>query len=483
MSLRLRRESLRKSSIGIDSIRKSITNLSEGLVSIGKNSSDLLKETRKSNQLKSKLIRQDGEFFKRRRENALRRQREDELEASTITGVTKRQGSLVQKSTRGFLGRIMDFIGILIIGWALTNLPKIIKAFQKLFGLIKRVVGVFTGFITGMKNFFTGLGTGIDNFLSAFKRFDFREDDKVIKDTFEKTQNNINKLNKDFTESITAFVIDKDIRRAGQVYEDLGLGENAPDQDLKNLDKTEVENNTTNQDSTISSESTQTKTFSLSGNTDVNQEDDDESNESNQQIERRNITGPVEAGQITLVGDAAGTDSRSAEIFVPDQDGTVVSNNDVEDIIAGTITTPDSEEITPKDQEDEKDESEDELTSFVDELDAGGSSGASSPSASVSGTSSGMKLDEEEEIGSEDSPVKGIKTAKDDASAITPMQKNIKFDFRKLKKPKITIVANNQNNVVPSVSGGTNSNSGQQIVLNKGNSKETLSNIQSIILF
>ena len=133
MSLRLRRESLRKSSIGIDSIRKSITNLSEGLVSIGKNSSDLLKETRKSNQLKSKLIRQDGEFFKRRRENALRRQREDELEASTITGVTKRQGSLVQKSTRGFLGRIMDFIGILLIGWALTNLPKIIKAFQKLF--------------------------------------------------------------------------------------------------------------------------------------------------------------------------------------------------------------------------------------------------------------------------------------------------------------------------------------------------------------
>ena len=38
----------------------------------------------------------------RRRENALRRQREDELEASTITGVTKRQGNLVQKSTRGF---------------------------------------------------------------------------------------------------------------------------------------------------------------------------------------------------------------------------------------------------------------------------------------------------------------------------------------------------------------------------------------------
>ena len=53
------------------------------------------------------------------------------VSGSTITGVTKRQGSLVQKSTRGFLGRILDFVGILIIGWAITNLPRIISAFQK----------------------------------------------------------------------------------------------------------------------------------------------------------------------------------------------------------------------------------------------------------------------------------------------------------------------------------------------------------------
>ena len=91
MSVEDRRDSLRKSSIGIDSIRKSITKLSQGLVAISNNSRELLKQTRKTNQLKSKLIRQDAEFFKRRRENALRKQREDELEASTITGVTKRQ--------------------------------------------------------------------------------------------------------------------------------------------------------------------------------------------------------------------------------------------------------------------------------------------------------------------------------------------------------------------------------------------------------
>ena len=223
MSVADRRNSLRKSSIGIDSIRKSITSLGEGLVAIGNKSRELLKQTRETNQFKSKLIRKDGEFFRKRRECVLRKQREDELEASTITGVTKRQGSLVQKSTRGFLGRILDFVGILIIGWAVTNLPKIIAAFEKLFGFIKRVVGVLGGFVEGLKNFFVGIGTGIDNFLNVFNRFNFREDNKKIKDTFEESDNNLTKLNKDFKESVEQFAKDKDINSAGQVAQDLGI--------------------------------------------------------------------------------------------------------------------------------------------------------------------------------------------------------------------------------------------------------------------
>lgn len=236
MSVADRRNSLRKSSLSVDSIRKSVTSLGEGLAAIGNKSKQLLKQTRETNQFKSRLIRQDGEFFKRRRENALRKQREDELEASTITGVTKRQGSLSQKSTKGFLGRILDFVGILIIGWAIANLPRIIAAFQKLFGLIKRVVGVLGGFVEGMKNFLEGIGTGVDNFLSIFKRFNFREDDKKIKDSFEESANNITKLNKDFVESTEQFRRDKDINSAGQVAQDLGIdeggGEAIREQDL-----------------------------------------------------------------------------------------------------------------------------------------------------------------------------------------------------------------------------------------------------------
>ena len=223
MSIQDRRNFLQKSSLGIDNIRKSVTKLGEGLSSLSVKTSQLLKQTRQNNELKRKLIRQDAEFFKRRRENALRKQREDELEASTITGVTKRQGSLIQKSTRGFLGRILDFVGILLLGWAVTNLPKIIAAFQKLFGLIKRVVGVLTSFVEGMKNFLIGIGTGIDNFLSIFQRFNFAEDDKNIRDTIDESNANLNKLNKDFKESVQNFINDKDIANAENVAKDIGV--------------------------------------------------------------------------------------------------------------------------------------------------------------------------------------------------------------------------------------------------------------------
>ena len=48
--------------------------------------------------------------FLKEEKNVLRKQREDELEASSPIGVTKRQGSIIQKSTKGFLGRVLDFL-------------------------------------------------------------------------------------------------------------------------------------------------------------------------------------------------------------------------------------------------------------------------------------------------------------------------------------------------------------------------------------
>ena len=310
MSIADRRNSLRKSSIGVDSIRKSVSSLGEGLTAIGNKSRELLKQTRLRNQFKSKLIRQDGEFFRKRREGVLRKQREDELEASTITGVTKRQGSLVQKSTRGFLGRILDFVGILIIGWAITNLPRIISAFQKLFGFIKRVVGVLGAFVEGLKNFFMGIGAGIDNFLNIFNRFNFREDDKNIKDTFEESNNNLTKLNKDFREAVNQFARDEDINSAGKVAADLGIGEGGEGGDIgeDSLGDFSAENEKEVSDAV--------QTFT--------EEEVAVIEETGVIPEPRAEGGPVIEGRPYIVGE------EGEELFVPNESGEIIPNDELD---------------------------------------------------------------------------------------------------------------------------------------------------------
>ena len=439
MSIRLRRSSLRKSSIGIDTIRKSITNLSDGLISIGKQSSELLKETRKSNLLKSKLIRQDAEFFKRRRENVLRKQREDELEASSVTGVTKRQGNILQKSTRGFLGRILDFVGTLIIGWFLINLPKIIAAFKSLFGLIDRVVGVFTGFVSGMRSFFDGIGAGIDSFLSAFNRFNFLEDDKNIKETFEKTENSLRTLNNDFTESINSFISDPDLQSAEQVAKDIGI-------DDENTEVIGEDAFVTLSDQLEDSEEVEIE--GQSNNTEI---------ESTDEIERRNLGGPVEAGQPVMVGDAAGIDSRSAELFVPDVDGRVVSNNELEDMVAG-------------------DEGTNEIDNLLSGLeDSSGTQSSSSLPPSSSG--GGISLEGEKKSVSE---IKGVKTSRSDI-AIMPMSKRTEFNFKSPKKIKKTIIISRKNNMSTQQPSMPTGKSKTFVIMNQS-SQKTLLDLQSIVL-
>ena len=441
MSIRLRRSSLRKSSIGIDSIRDSITNLSEGLVSISKQSSELLKETRKSNLLKSNLIRQDAEFFKRRRENVLRKQREDELEASTVTGATRRQGNVIQKSTRGFLGRIIDFLATLIVGWSLINLPIIIKAFRTLFGLIDKVVGVFTGFIGGMRSFFDGIGAGIDSFLTSFNRFNFLEDDKNIKETFEKTENSLVELNKDFTESINSYINDEDLQSAEEVAKKLEITDSS---EIDAEDQFTVPFELDNESDDVSSDDNQIE--GISNNTEVEEE---------QNIERRNIGGPVEAKQPVFVGDAAGIDSPSTELFVPNVDGRIVSNNELEDIVTNN---EDSSEI-------------DDLLSSIE-----GYSDLTSNSSSPPLSSPSKENFQKDDL----SEIKAVKISKRD-TAIMPVSTRKEFNFKSPKKRKRIIMVKNQNNKNTQQPSFPSSN--LRISRSKQSSLKTLNDIQSIMLY
>ena len=202
---RKRRDSLLKSSISINSIRNSVSNFSKGLAESNVVANQIVEKTRETNRFKSTLIRKEGEYFRKRRENVRRKDREDELESTSITGITKKEGNIIQRSTRGFLGRILDFFGIILIGWFVNTLPKILKAIQALISRIQKFVGLLTGFIDGLKDFFTGVGEGIRTAFESLPKFDFGKFKSEVEEIFESTVGGLQKLYLSFYTAATGF--------------------------------------------------------------------------------------------------------------------------------------------------------------------------------------------------------------------------------------------------------------------------------------
>ena len=205
MSLSSRRESLLKSSISIKSMRDSVAKFNKGLNAAKKSAIEIVKNTKESNLFKKTLISKDNNFFRKRQENVRRKAREDEIEAVSLSGAVKQQGSILAKSTRGFLGRLLDFVGILLIGWAVVNLPKIIAALSGLIKLIQKVTKILGIFINSIKNIVAGIGSVISEALSKIPFFDYEKNKKGITENIEKTSGGLARLDQQLVQTGNEF--------------------------------------------------------------------------------------------------------------------------------------------------------------------------------------------------------------------------------------------------------------------------------------
>ena len=201
MSLKARRDALLKSSISINSIRDTVQKFNKGLERAKKNAAEIVKNTKESNLFKKSLISKDNNFFRKRQENVRRKAREDEIEAVSLSGAVKQQGSILAKSTRGFLGRLLDFVGILLIGWAITNLPKIIAALSGVIKLIRRVTSILGAFINTIKNIVVGIGQVVSDALSKIPTFDFQKNKQGIEENINRAAGGLAKLDQQLVQT------------------------------------------------------------------------------------------------------------------------------------------------------------------------------------------------------------------------------------------------------------------------------------------
>jgi len=188
---------LTKNTVSIRKIGQSLSTVSKSLSAAFKSSNIVSRTTNKNIRDSRKLIRRDASFFNRRLQSIRRKDREDMIEASSSVGPSNFLQKNIFRSTKGFLGRILDFFGILLIGWAINTLPGIIKKIGKLIGFIKRVVGIFTGFLSGVFGIFSRIGGAIAETFDQLRNLLFFDEQAKIQETFGDINRGFSNLSRD----------------------------------------------------------------------------------------------------------------------------------------------------------------------------------------------------------------------------------------------------------------------------------------------
>ena len=205
MSKAIVKNSLLSSSINIKNISRSVNSFANAFTKSQRIATDIQKQTKEANDFKSKLIRSDDSYFRKRQENIKRKDREDEIEASTVGGAIRRTGSVASKSTRGFLGRILDTIGVLFVGWMLTTLPALNKSIVGFIGRVSTLMRALNGMVDSIINNLTFFESNLKNSDEAIQQIDFTEDERYMKEELDSTDDSFRKLTRDLFSTFETF--------------------------------------------------------------------------------------------------------------------------------------------------------------------------------------------------------------------------------------------------------------------------------------
>ena len=229
---------LSKNTVSIRKIGQSLSNVSKSLSSAFKSTNIVNQTTNKNIRDSRKLIRRDASFFNRRLQNIRRKDREDAIEASSSIGPTNFLQKNIFRSTKGFLGRILDFFGILLIGWAINTLPGIIKNINKLVGWIRKAVSLFTGFISNIFGVFNRIGGAVNETFDRLKNLLFFDEQASIEKNFDDINLGFNNLARNLEEE--AFKM-TDYDAMGMTEAEDMLGKFESDMGMENEEEKEEE--------------------------------------------------------------------------------------------------------------------------------------------------------------------------------------------------------------------------------------------------
>ena len=194
--------SLLKNSNSIEGIQNSINAFGASLRAANSSSSTIIRNFTEVNRGQKRAIIKKRELYGKRREAVRRREQEDLIEASRVGGIFRRTAKVIGSSTKGFLGRVMDFLGTILVGWLITNVPIIINAVQDLIGRIQQAAGILKNWYEGTVNFFTGFTSNLGDVLNRLTSFDFQGSKDILDKGVTKLKNGARAFEQDFRNMI-----------------------------------------------------------------------------------------------------------------------------------------------------------------------------------------------------------------------------------------------------------------------------------------
>ena len=220
------------SSLNLSKVNKAVTGITE-TVRKSKLLIDYISEkVGKTNERIKTKISDSAKLFQRRQQAVRRKVREDLIEASGIGGAMRRVNKIVSTSTRGFLGRILDFVGTILVGWAIVNIPKIIKLAENLFKRLNKFFKIITGFTDGLVEFFTKFTADLSAIGSSLTQIDFSNIGDQMTNIVTRLQKSFKRMENGFIREVIGFskMSDEDLIKS--------FG-----QDVDEVTKEEVESN------------------------------------------------------------------------------------------------------------------------------------------------------------------------------------------------------------------------------------------------
>ena len=221
-------------SIKLDSINKTVSGLTEAVKKANLIASDIGKKVREANVRLRERISNANKDYQRRLDSSRKKQREELIEALGIGGAMRRTGQVIKNTAKGFLGRIMEFLSVGLIGWAVMNIPKIIKGAQLLIGRLKKFFQVGEKIVKDLTEFLTNFGTELNQIFSNLLGFDFSQLQDRISSIMTKLQNDFRTLERGLIRDVNNLVnlTEEDIANM------MGDGSGSDTDEIQQIDET-----------------------------------------------------------------------------------------------------------------------------------------------------------------------------------------------------------------------------------------------------